>query len=175
MPSRPVWAFATVNRPDEKPFKVLARAVEQRVSEFSMQELANAAWAFAATVNRPDEKLFKAVARAVEQRVSVVNVQILANTAWAFAMVNRQDKKLFTALARTFATVNWLDEELFTALARAAEQQVSEFKPQELADTAKAFATGKRQDKKLFMRVRELKQQDPANTVMGICNCAPGG
>ena len=38
-------------------------------------------------------------------------------TAWAFAIVNRQEKKLFTALARTFAIVNWLDEELFTVLA----------------------------------------------------------
>ena len=57
------WAFATVNRPDEKLFTALARAAVQRVSGFKLQELANMAWAFA-TVKRPDEKLFTVLARA---------------------------------------------------------------------------------------------------------------
>ena len=57
------WAFATMNRLDEKLFAALARAAEQRVNEFNAQNLANTAWAFA-TVNRSDEKLFAALARA---------------------------------------------------------------------------------------------------------------
>ena len=42
-------------------FETLARAAEQRVSEFKHQELANTAWAFA-TVSHRDEKLFAALA-----------------------------------------------------------------------------------------------------------------
>ena len=41
------WAFATVNRPDDKLFTALARAAERRVNGFKPQELANTAWAFA--------------------------------------------------------------------------------------------------------------------------------
>ena len=63
-------------------FAALAKAVEQLVSKFNMQNLANAAWAFA-TAGQSDAQLFAAVARAVEQRVSDFNMQELANTAWA--------------------------------------------------------------------------------------------
>ena len=59
------WAFATVNRLDEKLLTALAGAAEQRVHEFKPQELANGAWVFA-TANRPGEKLFTAFARAVD-------------------------------------------------------------------------------------------------------------
>ena len=58
--------FATVNRPDARLFKSLARAAVQRVSEFNTQNLANSAWAFA-TVNWRDEKLFTAFAREREK------------------------------------------------------------------------------------------------------------
>ena len=44
-------------------FSTLARAAEQRVSEFNPQELANTAWAFAMVV-RLDALLFAALARA---------------------------------------------------------------------------------------------------------------
>ena len=68
----------------------LALAVEQRVSDFNTQELANTAWAFA-TAGQSDAQLFAALARAVEQRVSDVNMQELANTAWAFATAGQLD------------------------------------------------------------------------------------
>ena len=42
------------------------------------------------------------------------------------------------------------DKRLFTALATAAERRMSEFKPQELASTAWAFATVKQQQENLF-------------------------
>ena len=48
-------------------FPALARAAEQRVSEFNLQEFANTSWA-CATVNRLDDELFTASVRAAEQR-----------------------------------------------------------------------------------------------------------
>ena len=48
------WAFATVNRPDDKLFTALARAAGRRVSEFNVQDLPQTAWALA-TVIRPEE------------------------------------------------------------------------------------------------------------------------
>ena len=55
-------------------FAALARAVEQRVSDFNMQDLSNTAWA-SATAVQSDAQLFAALARAVEQRVSDFNMQ----------------------------------------------------------------------------------------------------
>ena len=37
------WAFAIVNRPNEELFTALARAIEQRVSEFKTKALPNTA------------------------------------------------------------------------------------------------------------------------------------
>ena len=50
------WASAKVMHRDEKLFTALARAAEQRLSEFKPQELANTAWALA-KVSVPDERL----------------------------------------------------------------------------------------------------------------------
>ena len=69
-------------------------------------------------------------------------------------------------------TANQLDAKLFTPLARPAEQRLSEFNPQELANTAWAFATVKQSDEKLFtalaraaeQRVSEFNAQELANT-----------
>ena len=57
-------------------------AAEQRMSNFSMQELANTAWAFA-TASQQDAQLFAALARVAELRLGDFNGQHLANTAWA--------------------------------------------------------------------------------------------
>ena len=68
-----------------------------------MQNLANAAWAFA-TASLKDAQLFAALARVAELRLGDFNVQDLANTAWAFATANQEDAQsdaeLFTALAK---------------------------------------------------------------------------
>ncbi len=69
---------------DEALFAALARTAGPRLSEFTAQELANTAWAFA-TAGQADEPLFVAFAKAVELRLDQFNAQDLANTAWAFA------------------------------------------------------------------------------------------
>ena len=73
-------------------FMALGRAAlaEQRMRDFTSQELANTAWAFA-TLGHKDERLFSTLAAAAEQRMRDFNSQELANTAWAFATVGRKD------------------------------------------------------------------------------------
>ena len=53
-------------------------------------------------------------------------------------------------MAWAFATVKQIHEKLFTAVAKAAEQQLSEFTAQGVANRLWAFATVKHQDAKLF-------------------------
>ena len=69
----------------------LARAAEQRLGDFSAQELANTAWAFA-TVAQQSEQLFKALAKMAGRRLEKLSQQALANTAWAFATVGQRDE-----------------------------------------------------------------------------------
>ena len=65
-----------------------------------------------------------------------------------------------------------MDQKLATALARAAEHRLGEFNPQELANTAWAFAKLRHLHEKLATalaraaerRVGELNLQDLANT-----------
>ena len=59
----------------------MARAAEQHLGDFNVQELTNAAWAFA-TAGQSDEQLFTTLARAAEQRMIDFNAQVLANTTW---------------------------------------------------------------------------------------------
>ena len=68
------------------------------MSEFSLQGLANTAWAFA-TAGQHDVSLFAAFATAAERPMCGFNSQELANTAWAFAVVGQNDASLFAALA----------------------------------------------------------------------------
>ena len=63
-------------------------------------------------------------------------------------------------------------EKLFTVLANEAERRLSEFKPQELANTAWAFATAGKSDASLFRALAraaercggDFNAQDLANT-----------
>ena len=72
-------------------FEFLARAAEQRMSDFNVQGIANTAWAFA-TVRSSDAQLFAALARASEVCMDDLNAQGLANTAWAFATAGQSDE-----------------------------------------------------------------------------------
>ena len=63
-------------------FAAMAKEAEQRLDQFSAQELANTAWAFA-TEGQQDGQLLKALARMAERRLDQFNGQGLANTAWA--------------------------------------------------------------------------------------------
>ena len=74
--------------------------------------------------------------------------------------------------ATAVAKMSQLDEELFAALALEAQLRVSEFNPQELANTAWAFAKVGQEDKQLFaalakkvlLQVSEFNAQNVANT-----------
>ena len=58
------------------------KAAERLMCDFTSQDLAMAAWAFAPASQR-DVSLFTALATAAEQRMGDFTSQNLANTAWA--------------------------------------------------------------------------------------------
>ena len=72
--------------------------------------------------------------------------------------------------------MNYRDEKLFAALARAAERRLSDFNPQDVANTAWAFAAVKYQDEKLFSalaraserRLSKFNGQGLANTAWAL-------
>ena len=101
----------------------LARAAERRLGDFSVQSLANTAWAFAKVVTpgQSDSQLFAALARVAERCVVDFDVQSLSDMVWAFAMVEQSDALQLTALARV------------------AEQRVGNFYQQELCMTLGAL------------------------------------
>ena len=71
------WAFATASQRDAALFAALAWAAFLRMGDFSLQGVANFAWASA-------------------MRLSA---QGLANMAWAFATASQRNAPLFAALA----------------------------------------------------------------------------
>ena len=95
------WAFATASQRDAPLFAVLARAAERRMGDFSLQDVANSAWASAmrisshglaymawafATASQRNAPLFAALARAAERRMGDFSLQDVANSAWGSAM-----------------------------------------------------------------------------------------
>ena len=77
-------------------------------------------------------------------------------------------------------TANQEDAQLFAALARLAELRLGDFKVQELANTAWAFATASQQDAQLFaalaraieLRVGDFKVQGLANTAWAFATAS---
>ena len=68
----PAGQVAIVAYKDERLFKALAAAAEQRLRNFKSQDLANTAWSFA-TVGHKEEQLFTALAAAAERRMRDFN------------------------------------------------------------------------------------------------------
>lgn len=171
-------------------FDALATASAARANEFSSQELATTAWAYA-TANQTAPSLFQALATASEARVHEFDPQALANMAWAYATAGHAAPSLFDALAKTsaarvhefdpqalantawaYATAGHAAPSLFNALATASAARVHEFNCQGLASTAWAFATAGHVDPSLFKalamaamaRVDDFYPQGLANT-----------
>ena len=83
-------------------------------------------------------------------------------------------------MAWAFATANQSDAQLFAALARTAERRLSDFKVQELANTAWAFVTANQSDAQLFAalartaewRLSDFDVQELANTAWALTDSA---
>lgn len=88
----------TASQPDEALFVFILQVAEQNAVDSDGQELAIAAWAFAAA-GRSDASTFSALATAVACCSGDCNTQGVANTAWAFAMSGSLDASLFGTLA----------------------------------------------------------------------------
>ena len=79
MDRKQVQAFATAGQSDAQLFAALVR-IGQRVSDFSMQNLANATWAFA-MLGQADVQLFATLVGEANRRLYNFSPQNLANTA----------------------------------------------------------------------------------------------
>ena len=168
------------------------------MGDFSAQDLANTAWAFA-TARQRRAPLFAALARAGDWRLGDSSAQGLANTAWAFATAGQRDALLFAVLARTaerclggfsaqelantawaFATASQRDAPLFVALARAAERRLADLSAQGLADTAWTFAKWASLMRRFFCGVGpgggaapgKLQRAGSRQYVLGVCDGA---
>ena len=75
-PNPPINPFKGPNKPPRL-FTALATASEQRLRDFSAQNVSNTMWAFA-TADHFDERLFAALVRAAERRVSEFNWALYA-------------------------------------------------------------------------------------------------
>ena len=75
-----VWAFAAVSQSDRNLIPALAKEVERRLTEFTVQDLVGIAWV-TATVRHADAKLSTVLSRESERRASAFNAQDLAKTA----------------------------------------------------------------------------------------------
>ncbi|KAJ8612687.1 hypothetical protein CTAYLR_002132 [Chrysophaeum taylorii] len=116
----------------------LADACRRRIRQFGAQALANTARAsFARRARRGTSALRGAIAGVAPSRLDEFNSQELANTSWAFATARIEE------LANTawgFTTPGVEAPQLFAAIAGAGSSRLGEFNPQNLANTAWAFA-----------------------------------
>lgn len=83
------WAFARAGQLDKHLFSALARSAEQRVGDFTSQDLANVAWAFT-NAGHLEEQLFVALAKAAEKLLDDFDDEDLDNTEWAFTRAGQQ-------------------------------------------------------------------------------------
>jgi hypothetical protein len=169
-------ALAKLEEQSEESGAVLD-AVEERADWFvdqgSPQNIANAAWAFAA-LNRHAPVLFSAIDERADWLVRESEPQHVANTAWAFATLRLDAPALFPAInerahwlvnqskpqavsntAWAFATLGIAAPTLFSAIDARAEWFVQESKPQEIANTLWAFATLRRDAPALVSAIEE--------------------
>jgi hypothetical protein len=113
-------AFATLKHEAPALFDAMSNAAPARITNFSLQNLANTAWAFA-TVHHAAPALLGAIAGAAPARITEFNEHELANMAWSFATMNH-DAPL-----------------LLDAIAIETQAKIGNFNPQELSYIAWSF------------------------------------
>ena len=140
-------------------FRELATAVRSRASEFSVQGLTNAVWAYA-TACYTEELWFRIVAKEVSLRKKDEFEPLdVANTLWAFAAVLHHDNVIsfLTSLGKgmiwqmsgqnvaiavwSLASLELRGESFFHQAADPFVQRLSECKAQELNNMLWAYAT----------------------------------
>ena len=108
--------FATGSQQDTQLFAALARAVELRMGDFKVQDLANTAWAFVKAIQQ-DAKLCAASSRVAELRLGDLKVlkaqkllgvhvdpQILAMHVWSAAQLQMLSKCLVNTILKESRT-----------------------------------------------------------------------
>ena len=131
-----VWAFATVQVYHADLFKMVTDAALPKLHLFNPQNLSNLVWSYA-KANKPNPRLFKRVAHESLKYISSPEScpQNISNTLWSFASAEVWNKELFDASAKRM-----IDD-------------AADFNPQELANSASAFAVFGKVDHALFKTI----------------------
>ena len=99
---------------------------------------------------RPGAERLDEVRQARRQRRRAVHSSAMVEQPRGGEVGGRELANIAYGAAQAFTMLGQSDEKLFTALARAAELRMSEFKAQEIANTAWAFAKLDQLDEALF-------------------------
>uniref|UniRef100_A0A7S4S6A4 Pseudouridine synthase RsuA/RluA-like domain-containing protein n=1 Tax=Alexandrium monilatum TaxID=311494 RepID=A0A7S4S6A4_9DINO len=110
----------------------IAAEAMAKISEFTSQEWANTAWAFA-RLGVENEPLFPAISAATMRRLPDFSLQELANLAWAFASLGLEDAPLLHAIAEAarpkLAVLPEAGESPMTAVALVEAFTAAEHRP----------------------------------------------
>ena len=154
-------------------FDHIAFHAMRRMGSFNPQGLSTLVWAFV-TVQVYHAALFKMVADAALGKLHLFNPQNLSNLVWSYAKVNQSSPRLFKRVAYeslkfisspescpqnisntlwSFASAEIWNKDLFEASANRMMDDAADFNPQELANSASAFALFGNVDHALFKTI----------------------
>lgn len=141
------WAFAKLSLRHPKLFAAIERECQQKLWNFSSQNLVNVAWSFA-KVLVVRRSFFEDLARCATHLAPDFNPQNCSNAVWAFAAVSH------------------VNVELLEATARRAEDLAAELVAQDLANLSWAFA-------KLSRRDVTLEEAIASQVLRKVNTCSP--
>eukprot|EP00971_Amphidinium_carterae_P317431 6310877-Amphidinium_carterae.1 len=166
-----LWAFARAGFMEEKFFNVAAAEVKKQINGFQPQQIANTTWAMAKS-QFIDEELFNVAAEFALEHLSAFQPMNHSMLLYSFALAKVRHEKLFLEVAKQFdakaltaassaphvitnmalayGEANMASQEVFAEFATAAISMLGDFRTQQLATLAQAFATAGVAHQQLF-------------------------
>lgn len=129
--------FARVHFKHDLFLDVAANHITQRISEFSIVQIALIANGYA-RLDRRNLPLLRVISREVQARINHLGPQDLSN------------------IANAFAKLDYIDLDLFTELAPAICNKIRDFQPQGIANVANAYAKAGIRNQVLFERLGKV-------------------
>jgi len=187
--SMTLWAFARSGFLDEKLFRVASTEVHRQLPEFQPQQIANTTWAMAKS-GFVDEELFNAAAQLALQKLGEFQPMNYSMLLYSFALAKLPHPQLFeevgqrctisslssalsaphvvTNLALAYSEAGVPNLEVFDAVAVVASNTLYDFRTQQIATLAHAFAHAQVRHEKFFesvskavvRRLAEFKHHD---------------
>lgn len=187
--SMTLWAFARSGFLDEKLFRSAATEVKKQLPDFQPQQIANTTWAMAKS-GIVDEELFLSAASLALEKLNEFQPMNFSMLLFSFALAKLPHPKLFdevgkrctvqalssaasaphivTNLALAYSEAGESNQNVFNAIATVASSSLYDFRTQQIATLAQAFARAQVPHEQLFaaisqsvvQRLAEFKQHD---------------